>query len=180
MKVTLIAAVARNGTIGRDNRVPWDIKSDLAHFKAETMGKTIVMGRKTWHSLGRPLPGRKNVVLSRDPALQKHLGSELREGHAAVFHTIDEVLAACADEHEVMVIGGEGIYRLFLPVARYQILTELSIDVPGDTFYPEYYADQWSCIREVPSGAGEPIPYVIRTYERVMSSMEEWPEESAA
>jgi dihydrofolate reductase len=177
MKIKLIAALAKNRTIGRSNGIPWEIKSDMAHFKRETLGKTVVMGRKTWLSLGKPLPKRKNVVLSRDPVLQLQLGKVLHEGATAVFPTLDEVLEACHAEPELMVIGGAEIYELFLPIAREQILTELEIDVAGDTFYPEFHLDQWSCYREVPSPEGEQIPYVIRYYERVMSSQEEWPEE---
>ena len=177
MRITLIAALAKNRTIGRANGIPWEIKSDMAHFRRETLGKTVVMGRKTWLSLGKPLPNRKNVVITRDHALQAQLGKFLHEGAAAAFGTMDEVLEACHAEAELMVIGGAEIYRLFLPMAREQILTELEIDVVGDTFYPEFHLDQWTCYREVPCPAGEKIPYTIRYYERIMSSQEEWPEE---
>lgn len=127
-EVVLIAAVARNGAIGKDNALPWRLKADLAHFKATTLGHPIVMGRKTWESLGRPLPGRTNIVISRDP------------GYAApgarVVGSLAEATAACADNATVFVIGGAQIYALALPLAARLLLTEVDVEIDGDAFFP--------------------------------------------
>jgi dihydrofolate reductase len=129
-QVVLIAAVAANGAIGKDNALPWRLKADLAHFKAATLGHPIVMGRKTWESLGRPLPGRTNIVISRDP------------GYAAPgAHVVDSLaaaIAACADHQQLFVIGGAQIYALALPLADRLMLTEVDAAIDGDAFFPAF------------------------------------------
>ncbi|AMB45782.1 dihydrofolate reductase [Methylobacterium sp. AMS5] len=128
-RVSLIAAVARNGVIGRDNDLVWRISSDLKRFKALTMGKPILMGRKTWDSIGRPLPGRRSLVLTRDRALN------LPE--VTVVHDWDEALAA-AGRDELMVVGGAEIYRLALPHADRLHLTEVDAAPEGDAYFPPF------------------------------------------
>src|SRR5690606_3145196 len=128
-EIVIVAAVARNGVIGRDNGLPWRLKADLQHFRALTMGHPIVMGRKTWESLGRPLPGRRNMVVSRDPLF--------RADGAEVFPTPQAAIAAAADEH-VFVIGGAQLYRATLPLADRLVLTEIRADVPGDAHFPPF------------------------------------------
>ena len=103
MKISLIVAVAENGVIGQGGRLPWRLPADLQHFKRITMGKPVLMGRKTWASIGRPLPGRRNLVVSRDP--------HFVAAGAEVFHTVDDALCAVADLPELMVIGGADLYR---------------------------------------------------------------------
>src|SRR5262245_50388376 len=134
-RLTLIAAVARNGVIGKDNALPWRLPEDLKRFKALTMGHPIVMGRKTWESLGRPLPGRLNIVVTRD--------MEYRAEGARVVHSIDAACSAAPDVDEIFVIGGAEIYRLALPQADRLQMTELDADFAGDTWLPEFDRGAW-------------------------------------
>lgn len=127
-EVILIAAVARNGTIGLDNTLPWRLKADLARFKAVTLGHPILMGRKTWESLGRPLPGRRNLVVTRNAAFQA-------EG-AEIFSTPEAALAAA--DGPVFVIGGAELYRQLLTRADRLLLTEVQAEVAGDAFFPRF------------------------------------------
>ena len=129
----LIYARAANGTIGRDGTLPWHIPADLKRFKALTMGKPMIMGRKTFESFPSPLPGRRHIVLTRD--------ADWRAEGAEVVHSIDEALALAGDG-EVAVVGGAAINALFLPLATRVELTEVHADVPGDTFMPPL-GHQW-------------------------------------
>jgi dihydrofolate reductase len=133
--VTLIAAMGRNRAIGLDGRMPWHLPAELQHFKQATMGKTIVMGRKTWQAIGRPLPGRQNVVISRDSAFTA-AGAELAGSLA------EAVEMATADE--VMVIGGGQIYAMALPLAQRMILTIIDIEPPADTWFPDWDERHWA------------------------------------
>ncbi|MDR2688756.1 MAG: dihydrofolate reductase [Azoarcus sp.] len=126
-EIVLIAAIARNGVIGRDNALPWRLKADLAHFRALTLGHPVLMGRKTWESLGKPLPGRRNLVLTRQPGY-------LAQG-AKVFASVEAALAASGSAR-LFVIGGAEIYRALLPRARTLLLTEIAADVEGDARFP--------------------------------------------
>jgi len=135
MKISLIAAMAENHVIGRNNQLPWRLPADLKRFKALTMGKPIVMGRKTWESLGRPLPGRTNIVITRDIGYQA-------EG-CVVVHSIDQALEVAAGSDEVMVIGGEKLYQQVLDRADRLYLTLVKSDVEGDTWFPEFDLTQW-------------------------------------
>lgn len=135
MRITLIAAIARNRVIGRDGRIPWHIPGDLPRFKQLTMGHPVVMGRRTWDSLGRALPGRRNIVLSRSRGFQP-TGAE-------VFPTLGAALEACAGAQEVFVIGGTEAYREALAVAHRLVLTEIDADVPGDATFPPFDRAAW-------------------------------------
>ena len=135
MKISLIAAMAENHVIGRNNQLPWRLPADLKRFKALTMGKPIVMGRKTWESLGRPLPGRTNIVITRDIGYQA-------EG-CVVVHSIDQALEVAAGSDEVMVIGGAKLYQQMLDRADRLYLTLVKSDVEGDTWFPEFDLTQW-------------------------------------
>jgi dihydrofolate reductase len=135
--ITVIAAVARNGVIGHQGRMPWKLPSDLRFFKQVTMGKPMIMGRKTWDSFGgKPLPGRPHIVLTKDQTFQA-------EG-AIVAHDMESAIAAAtrlaeeAGEQEIMVIGGAQIYAAFLPIADRVYLTEIASMPEGDTFFPEF------------------------------------------
>jgi dihydrofolate reductase len=165
--LALVVARARNGVIGRDGGLPWRLKSDLAHFKATTMGKPVLMGRKTWESLPRrPLPGRTNIVLSRDSSFE-------RDG-ALVCERWDEAIgiareqAAEDDAGEVCVIGGRALFELALPKARRLYLTEVEADVEGDVHFPAFDEAAWREVRREghPAGEGDDHPFVFRVLER--------------
>ena len=128
-ELVLIAAVARNGVIGRDNALPWRLKADLAHFKRTTVGHPIIMGRKTWESLGRPLPGRRNLVLTRN--------TDYAATGAEVFTSADDAITALGEQDRVFVIGGAEIYRQLLSQADRLILTEIWADLEGDAHFPD-------------------------------------------
>ncbi|MCL4760131.1 MAG: dihydrofolate reductase [Rhodocyclaceae bacterium] len=127
-EIVLIAAVARNGVIGRDNQLPWRQKADLQHFKATTTGSPILMGRRTWESLGRPLPGRRNLVVTRN--------LEYTAPGAEVFDSPDAALAAMAEAQRVFVIGGAELYRQMLDQADRLLITEIWASIEGDASFP--------------------------------------------
>jgi len=133
-RVTIIVARAENGVIGRGGKLPWHISEDLKRFKALTMGTVMVMGRKTFESLPGPLPGRRHIVLTRDP--------DWRGEGAEVARNVKDALGLAAAE-PVSVIGGGDIFALFLPIADRIELTEVLKDVPGDTFMPDQRSDAW-------------------------------------
>ncbi|MFT5576332.1 MAG: dihydrofolate reductase [Bermanella sp.] len=139
--LAMIAAMARNRVIGRDNQLPWHISADLKHFKRTTLGKPIVMGRKTFESIGRPLPGRTNIVVSRQLGYQPEGVIVVADTEAAVQAALDVARTDRADE--VMVIGGEQIYRSLLPFARRLYLTEVDCDVGGDAWFPALADNEW-------------------------------------
>ncbi len=140
--LALIAARARNGVIGLDNRMPWHLPEDLAYFKRVTLGKPVVMGRKTFESIGRPLPGRLNIVVTRNPDWQA-VGVQ-------VAHSLDAALAlaAAAAPEEIMLIGGAELYRQALPQADVLYLTEIDAEFAGDAFFPEVDLARWRIDRE--------------------------------
>lgn len=133
--VTLVVAAAEGGVIGRDHAMPWHLPADLAHFKRVTMGKPIVMGRTTFASIGRALPGRLNVVITRDRTFRA-------EG-VTVAHSFADALRACGDAPEVMVIGGGQIYAAALPHARRIHLTDVHAAIDGDTRFPALDPAEW-------------------------------------
>ena len=135
MRISLIAALADNRVIGNKNRLPWRLPADLRHFKRVTMGKPLVMGRKTWESIGKPLPGRMNIVVSRDTTFQA-------EG-CVVVHSIEQALDAAAGADEVMIIGGADLYAQVLPRADRLYLTEVRAHVEGDSWFPDIAREDW-------------------------------------
>ncbi len=135
MYISIIAAMDRNHLIGNNNQLPWHLPADFAHFKSTTMGKPIVMGRKTYESIGKPLPGRTNIVLSRNPETQF-------EGVVCVNNFVD-ALAAVADAQEIMIIGGSTIYEMLLPQANRMYLTFVDAEFEGDAWFPEFDDNQW-------------------------------------
>lgn len=161
--IALVVAVAKNGVIGREGGLPWRIPSDLKRFKAITMGKPVVMGRKTWEGLPRkPLPGRTNIVITR------HLGFAAQG--ASVAHDAAAALAIAEAERpaEVAVIGGGEIYRLFLPLASRLYLTEVDLTTTGDTYFPAFDPAHWHEVsREVHEAEpGDTTGYVLRILDR--------------
>lgn len=135
MRLSIIAACARNRVIGKHGTMPWHLPAELAHFKQLTMGKPIIMGRRTIESIGRILPGRRNIVITRDP--------EYRLPGAVVVHTIDDAIAAASDAEEAMIIGGGHLYRQLLEQASRLYLTQIEADTEGDTFFPEWEENEW-------------------------------------
>jgi len=161
MKITMIAAMATNRTIGLNNQMPWHLPSDLRHFKRMTAGKPMIMGRKTFESFGgRPLPGRPHIVLSRR-SLTVDSG---HSGRVFPVQSIREALrtAAYLDRNGVFVIGGQNIYEQFMPLAHRLVLTELDQPHEGDTFFPPM-GDEWKLESETILADRE-TPYVVRTY----------------
>jgi len=132
--ITLIAAMGKNRAIGLNGRMPWHLPAELQHFKKATMGKTIVMGRKTWQSIGRPLPGRQNIVISRNSGFTA-TGAEVCASLPAAVEI--------AQTDEIMVIGGGQLYELALPLAQRLILTMIEIEPQADTWFPEWAQEQW-------------------------------------
>ncbi|HEX6638383.1 MAG TPA: type 3 dihydrofolate reductase [Steroidobacteraceae bacterium] len=145
--VTLIVAAADNGVIGRDNQLPWHLPDDLKRFKQLTLGKPIVMGRKTFDSIGKPLPGRQNIVVTRDANYR-------REG-VTVVHGVDEALRAAGVSPEIMVIGGAELFGRFLPVAGRVHLTRVHGDIAGDVRWPELDPREWRRVSSEPHDADE-------------------------
>lgn len=135
MTVSLIVAYSTNRTIGRDNALPWRLPGDLAHFKRTTMGSPVIMGRKTWESLGRPLPGRRNIVITRQAGYQAS-GAETAASLA-------QALEMTRDLAEVFVIGGAQIYEQSLSVANRIVATEVHAHVEGDAFFPQLDLNTW-------------------------------------
>jgi dihydrofolate reductase len=136
-RITLVAAYADNRVIGDGGSIPWHISEDFAHFKAVTMGGVLIMGRTTWDSIGRPLPGRTTIVLTRDPSWSA-------EG-AVVARSLDEALELAAGlDGAIYVVGGAQVYELALPLATHQILTEIDLSPAGDVRYPVFSLDEWT------------------------------------
>jgi dihydrofolate reductase len=158
--ITLIAARARNGVIGRNNQMPWKIAGEQAYFKRMTMGSPIVMGRKTWESLGRPLPGRRNIVVTRNPAYTAT--------GADVVGSLDDALRLVGDAEQIFVIGGAQLYAAAMPRANRILLTEIDADFDGDTFMPALDRKKWrETSREVhPPTTERPFSYSFVVYER--------------
>jgi dihydrofolate reductase len=158
--ISLIVAVAENGVIGRNGDLPWRIPADLKFFKATTMGKPIVMGRKTWDSIGRPLPGRENIVVSRQTGFDAP--------GACVVTDLEAALSAAGDVPEVMVIGGAEIYKMALPHATRIYLTEVHAMPAGDTQLPAFPETEWREVaREDHEAEGDIPGYSFVTLERL-------------
>lgn len=167
MDVAIYVAIAENGVIGRDGGLPWRLSSDLKRFKADTMGKPIIMGRKTYGGIGRPLPGRLNIVVTRDKAWRA-------EG-VEVVHSLDEAISLAkvrgrcmAGADEICVIGGGEIYAQALPLADRLHVTHILAAVDGDAHFPPIDPDLWRIVRSQDVPAGEKDSHATRysVYER--------------
>lgn len=155
MKISMIAAMANNRVIGKDNDMPWHMPADLQHFKKVTLGKPVIMGRKTLESIGRPLPGRKNIVISRSNEI-------LFEG-VEIANSPEQAIEIAGDVDEVMIIGGGHIYNHFLALADTLYLTHIDLNVEGDTCFPDYNSiAKWTIIEEDNHQADESNPYNYR------------------
>jgi dihydrofolate reductase len=152
MIISIIAAMAENRVIGRDGAIPWDIPADLQRFRDLTMGHPVVMGRKTFAAIGRPLPGRENIILTRQPGYRA-------EG-CRVAPSLEEALAACTGADEVFICGGEDIYRQALPLADRIYLTVIHRECAGDTFFPPIPAEFVETER-TEAGNGSPCTFIL-------------------
>lgn len=159
MGLSLIWAMGHDRVIGQNNELPWRLPSDMAYFVKSTKGKTVLMGRKTFESIGKPLPNRTNVVLTRDSSFQAN-GCE-------VIHSIDEAVARAVAE-EVMVIGGAEIYRQLLPYANRLLITYIDAAFDGDAFFPSFSLDDWQEIERIPGvqDASNAYAHTFVIYER--------------
>ena len=135
MIISLIAAMDKNRVIGKDGKLPWHMPKDMKFFRDTTKGKTVIMGRKTYESIGRPMPNRINIIITRD--------NDYKVEGCIVVHSIDEALKAAGNVEEVMVIGGSQIYKEFLPKANRIYLTKIDAEVEGDTYFPEFEIEGW-------------------------------------
>ena len=156
-EVIIIVAVAQNNVIGRDGTLPWHLPSDLRHFKKTTMGCPLIMGRKTYESIGRPLPGRDNVVLTRDASLDLP--------GCVVVHSLAEAIEHCRGEEKVFIIGGAEIFRIALPMTDTIIVTALERDVEGDVYLDPIDPSQFKSVDQ--QHCDEEEPYQIIRYERI-------------
>jgi len=162
MRISIIVAMSRNRVIGKDDQMPWHLPYDLKRFKRTTMGKPLIMGRKTHEAIGRALPGRRNIVVTR----QKDFKSEGCE----IAQSINEAFEKCKTEDEVMVIGGAEIYKAMLPVAHRIYLTQVEAEVEGDTYFPDYDESQWKIAESEKKSISEenefPLSYLVLDKQR--------------
>jgi dihydrofolate reductase len=161
MKLTAVVAIDENRVIGLENKLPWNMPADLQHFKKVTLGKPILMGRKTYESIGRPLPKRRNIIISRDPNYSVE--------NCETYPLPEAALAALQDCPEVMIIGGAQLFTQLMPQLTNLELTIIQHQFKGDTFFPEIDFAQW---REVardahPADSENPYPYTFLTYEKI-------------
>jgi len=151
MKISLIVAIDRKGVIGRGGTLPWRLSSDLQHFKKITMGKPIIMGRRTHKSIGRALPGRENIVITRD--------SHFHAPGCTVLHSLEDVFNYCSDSDEIMIMGGADLYAQTLDKASRIYLTEVHAKVEGDTYFPKYDRESWEEVKRSDFKADEKNEY---------------------
>jgi dihydrofolate reductase len=156
--INVIAAMARNRVIGINNTLPWRLPADLQHFKALTMGHYIVMGRKTYQSIGKPLPGRSTVIVTRDRAYQA-------AGCVSV-HSLDAAIAVCEWASEIFFVGGAEIYTQILPRAHYLYLTEIQADFAGDAYFPELDGNAWLEVERIKQVSPAGLAYHFVKYQR--------------
>ena len=159
-KISLIVAVAKNGIIGTSGTMPWHITEDFAHFKAVTLGHSVVMGRKTYESIGRPLPRRRNIVITRN--------AELTIEGCEMASSLEGAIAMCASEEEVFVIGGGEIYRQAMPLADKLYITHVGVEVEGDTRFPDIDPVVWHEVSREEFAQGKEFdhPFSFVDYER--------------
>ncbi|WP_232522401.1 dihydrofolate reductase [Marinimicrobium alkaliphilum] len=164
--MALIVAAGRNQAIGYRNQLPWRLSGDLQYFKSVTLGKPIIMGRKTWDSIGRPLPGRRNIVVSRQRDWPAPEGVLLA-------HSLDQALALAEQEpgDEIMVMGGAELYQQALPLAQRVYLTRVDLAPEADTFFPVLPAAEWQCVSRREGDPESPVAYRFEVLERVKAQV---------
>jgi len=160
-RISIIVAMAQNRTIGINNTLPWRCPEDLKHFKALTMGHHMIMGRKTFDSIGKPLPGRTTVVVTRN--------RELEITGCIIAHSLPEAITACAGDNEIFIVGGAELYVQALPLADTLYITEIRHDVAGDAHFPRFDASEWQEIEREPRQQETPerLSYHFVTYRRL-------------
>lgn len=160
MTISIIAAIGKNGVIGKDKKLPWSLPADLKRFKKLTWGKPIIIGQRTFESIGKPLPGRTNIILSFD--------KNFNPPDCIVAHSIEEALEAVADCPEVMIGGGASVYKQFLPLANKMYLTLIDADFEGDVYFPEFDWHDWREIERIENQPDEKnhYKYTFITLER--------------
>lgn len=157
-RISIISAMARNRVIGINNTLPWRLPEDLKHFKALTIGHHILMGRKTFDSLGKPLPGRTSVVITRSRDLQLP--------GCVVVHSVEEAISACSDDSEIFFIGGAELYTQALDVADRIYLTEIRADFEGDAWFPEFDPGHWQETERRPGRSESGLEYDFVVYDK--------------
>lgn len=140
MNISIIVAMANERVIGVNNGLPWDLPADMKHFRELTLGKPIIMGRKTYESIGRPLPGRRNIVVSRN--------SELKIPGVDVVSTLDDAISMVSNVQEIMIIGGAQLYADALSKANKIYLTKINLDIKGDSFFPQFNESEWTVLQK--------------------------------
>jgi len=161
-RLSVIAALARHRVIGRDNDLPWHLPEDLKRFRSLTMGHHIVMGRKTYESLGRLLPGRTTVIVTRNP--------EYVVPGAIVVHSLQQAIDACGDDPEIFLIGGAELYQQSLELAGRMYLTEIDAEFAGDAFFPDFSQETWHETSRESHVSAEGLPFSYVTYDVAHSS----------
>nr|CAL17791.1 dihydrofolate reductase [Alcanivorax borkumensis SK2] len=166
IRLSMMVAKATNNVIGRNNKLPWYLPNDLKYFKQVTFGKPVIMGRKTWESLKGPLPGRTNIVITRQPAYQAEGAKVVATVDDAI--TMAENVAFIEGQEEAVIMGGAEIYALALAQTQRLYLTEVHAEVDGDTFFPEYDKGEWEEIarEDFPAEGPNPYDYSFVVYER--------------
>ncbi|WP_418058865.1 dihydrofolate reductase [Pimelobacter simplex] len=162
-RVTMVAAVAENGVIGADADIPWKISEDFQHFKATTLGHVLVLGRTTHEGIGRPLPGRTTIVLTRDPSYAAE-GVEVAHSITDALALADRLLDGQPEDRQVMIGGGAAVYEAALPYADEQVISEIPLSPEGDTHYPEFGEKRWRQVRRDPRDG-----FTIVWWERVFA-----------
>jgi dihydrofolate reductase len=165
MNVSLVAAMGKNRELGFHNKLPWHLPDDLKRFKEVTRGHAVIMGRKTFESIGRPLPQRKNIVITRN--------ATYAAPGCSVVHSIEDALREAADDAEIFVIGGAEIYKLALPYANKMYLTFVEAAPQADAYFPEFNKSDWNVVREEAhaADAAHPYPFVFAVFAREKSTM---------
>ena len=164
MKIAIIVAMDEQRVIGKNNDLPWRLSADLQYFRRITMDKPIIMGRHTHESIGRPLPGRRNIVVTRQ-------ADYVADG-CEVVHSLDEALALCVQAFEVMIMGGASLYRQTLPLADRMYITRVHASVDGDTWFPDWHKPDWVLQSREDHGADDnnAYDYSFMSYERIRTS----------
>ncbi len=160
MIISLIVAMDENRVIGYKNKLPWTLPSELKYFRETTKGKPVIMGRRTYESIGRPMPERLNIIVTRD--------KDYKAAGCTVVNSKEDAIKAAKGSNEIMVIGGAEIYRLFLPIANRLYITKVHGSFNGDTYFPEFNEDEWAKSREkfVEKDNDNPYSYTIIVLER--------------
>jgi dihydrofolate reductase len=160
LKITIIVAASENQVIGYKNALPWHISEDLKHFKKITINHSVVMGRKTFESIGKPLKERRNIVISRDGTLKI-------EG-AEVVNSLNEAIHRTKNENEIFIIGGEQIYKIAMPIATHMHVTKVYNNIKGDAFFPAFDENEWKILTQKDSETREGLKFSFIEYQKIV------------